>query len=312
MKKVFLFIWLFLTVCLHAGQLLAQDPFKKIKPVNEKFEPLPLGAVQAKGWLLVQMQQNLAGFTGHLDSLVPDLIIKDEIFGRDRLTKKVKSKDVGAIATGTEADIQFLWWNSETQGNWLDGYVRSAILTHDQTHLHKISKLIDRLLATQDDDGYLGIYDTDLRYKFNNENGELWAKTTLLRTLLAWYDYSKSNKVLMAIEKAVQNMMMHYPAWKSNPFYSIKPDVGGTTHGLAITDVLEQLYRITRNESYRDYCTFLYADFSSQTLNEDAQFTKLMDVNLPLNGHSVHTYEHLRSLATAWSATGNPQLQTAI
>jgi DUF1680 family protein len=107
-------------------------------------------------------------------------------------------------------------------------------------------------------------------------------------------------------------MMMHYPAWKSHPFYSIKPDVGGTTHGLAITDVLEQLFRITKKETYRDYCTFLYADFSAQNLNEDAQFKKLMQVNLLLSGHSVHTYEHLRSVVAAWAATGNPQLQVAI
>lgn len=312
MKKKHLIRLLLFVACFNSVRIQAQDPFKKIKPVNEKISPLPLGSVKPNGWLLSQMQQNLAGYTGHLDSLVPDLIIKDEIFGRDRLSKKVKSKDVGAIATGTEADIQFLWWNSETQGNWLDGYVRSAILTHDESHLNKISKLIDHLLATQDADGYLGIYDTDLRYTFNNENGELWAKTTLLRTLLAWYDYTKSPKVLMAVEKAVQNMLHHYPEWNSHPFYSIKPDVGGTTHGLVINDVLEQLYRITKKNTYRDYCTFLYADFSSQILNEDAQYKKLMDVHLSLKGHSVHTYEHLRSVAAAWSATGNPQLQKAI
>jgi len=50
----------------------------------------------------------------------------------------------------------------------------------------RIENYVKRILATQDKDGYLGIYDKELRCKFNNENVELWAKTTLLRGLLAW------------------------------------------------------------------------------------------------------------------------------
>ncbi len=47
---------------------------------------------------------------------------------------------------------------------------------------------------------------------------------------------------------------------------------GGTSHGLTITDVFESLYHITGKEKYRDYCLFLYKDFSEQVLNEDAQY----------------------------------------
>ena len=158
----------------------------------------------------------------------------------------------------------------------------------------------------------MGIYDKELRYKFINENGELWSKTTLLRGLLAWYEYTHDNKVLTAIEKAVQNLMINYPENNSHPFYSIQPNDGGMTHGLVFTDVLENLFRITKSEKYRDYCLFLYKDFSTEVLNEDAQYKKLIDSSYKLKGHGVHTYEHLRAAAAAYYASGNELLEHAL
>lgn len=281
-------------------------------PVAEHFQLLPLGSVKPGGWLKEQLWKDLDGFTGHLDSLVPDLILKDDIYGKDRLTRKVRSKDLGALGEGGDWQVQFLWWNSETQSNWWDGYIRAAVLTGDQAHLNRVRTYINRILATQDEDGYLGIYDKELRYRFDNENGELWSKTTLLRGLIGWYEYTRDPKVLKAVERAVKNVMDNYPIDRSHPFYSIKPDVGGLSHGLTFTDVLESLYRVNGDKTLLEYAAFCYRDFSSQVLNEDAQLAKLLDPALPLKGHGVHTYEHLRSLAAACQATGNPDLAQAL
>ncbi|WP_158534914.1 beta-L-arabinofuranosidase domain-containing protein [Mucilaginibacter hurinus] len=296
-----------------------KNAFKKISAIPEKYHELPFSAVKPGGWLKAQIQDNLNGYTGHLDSLVPDLAIKDDIYGRDRLTKKVKSKDVGAQGGGgggneedTSWQVQFLWWNSETQSNWRDGYIRSAILANDKEHLSRIAKYVKRILSTQDADGYLGIYDKELRYKFDQENGELWAKATLLRGLLAWYDYTKDKTVLNAVIKAVDNVMINWPINKSQPFLAMKPDVSGLSHGLTFTDVLESVYRLTGNQKYNDYLVFLYKDFSAQAINEDAQYKKLRDTSFLLKGHGVHTYEHLRTVAAAYYLSGNPELKIAL
>jgi len=296
---------------LHS-QNIKQSPFQKIKSIQPKLATLPLNEVKPAGWLQKELQKNMNGFTGHLDSLVPDLILNDDIYGKNRLSKKVKSKNVGAVAEEGDWQVQYLWWNSETQSNWLDGYVRTAILLNDKIQLQKAENIINRLLATQDADGYIGIYDKELRYKFDNENGELWAKATLYRALLGWYEYRKDKSILVAVEKAVANVMQAYPVNHSHPFYSVNPNAGGLTHGLAFTDVLEHLHSITKKQAYSDYCLFLYKDFSEQVLNEDAQLNKLSDRNLPLKGHGVHTYEHLRSVITAYYASGSPALKQAL
>jgi DUF1680 family protein/pimeloyl-ACP methyl ester carboxylesterase len=296
-----------------------KEAFKKIKPVVDKYQSLPFNAVKPTGWLKAQVQDNLDGFTGHLDELVPDLVVKDDIYGKDRLTRKVKSKDVGAISDGGGGEtedkswqVQFLWWNSETQSNWYDGYIRSAILADNKEHLARIDKYVKRILATQDADGYIGIYDKELRYKFNQENGELWSKATLLRGLLAWYEYKKDKTVLTAITRAVNNVMQNWPVNNSHPFLALKPDVSGLSHGLMFTDVQESLYHITGDQKYMDYVLFMYKDFSAQVINEDAQYKKLLDTSLLLKGHGVHTYEHLRTVAAAYYASGNPKLKRVL
>jgi len=313
MRKVFL-LGTMLGLMYMNQQSYAQtsSSFQKKTGLKEQYQILPLGEVRPTGWIKAQIQENLNGFTGHLDQLVPDLIVQDDIYGRNRLSKKVKNKDVGALGVAGDWQVQFLWWNSETQSNWWDGYIRSSILVNSSTDLKKCAQYIDRILSTQDKDGYIGIYDPELRYKFNGENGELWSKATLLRGLLAWYDYKKDPSLKSAIERAVKNIMDNYPAYASHPFKSDKPDVGGVTHGLMITDVFESMYRITGKDVYRDYCLFLYKDFSEQVLNEDAQYAKLVNENIALKGHSAHTYEHLRTVAAAYYASGNETLQSAL
>jgi uncharacterized protein len=315
MRTSFICLILLVSAILTAAlRCEAQDnsAFRKTAPLKEAFEPLPFFTVLPAGWIKDEIQSNLDGFTGHLDSLVPDLILTDDIYGRNRLSRNVKAKDVGAITENGQLQAQFLWWNSETQSNWRDGYIRSAILAGDQNHLSRAKDYVQRMLTKEDADGYLGIYDKDLRYNFDNENGELWAKTTALRGLLAWYEFVRNFTVLKDIEAAVANVMKNYPAYASHPFHSVNPDAGGLTHGLVFTDVLEELWRITGKTEYRDYCIFLYKDFSEQVLNEDAQYGKLVETSLPLKGHGVHTYEHLRPVAAAYYASGNPALKLAL
>jgi DUF1680 family protein len=72
------------------------------------------------------------------------------------------------------------------------------------------------------------------------------------------------------------------------------------------------LYKITKDQKFLDYIPFLYRDFSSQNLNEDAQQFKLLNASVPLMGHSVHTYEHLRTVAAAYQATGDSSLKLSL
>ena len=165
------------------------DLFERIQPKPQAYRFLRLGEIKPAGWLREQLSHDLQqGFVGHLDELVPSLIQHDDIYGADRLTKAARAKELGVIAKESRWEVQFLWWNSETQSNWLDGMARAAVLLDQPQFLAKARARIEHLLATQDADGYLGIYAPDLRFNFSGENGELWAQASLLRVLLGWYE----------------------------------------------------------------------------------------------------------------------------
>lgn len=280
---------------------------------SEKLTTLPFGSVKPTGWLQKQMQKDVDGFVGNLDQIVPSLIY-DPIYGEGRLQKHSKVKDLGNMKEGdAEGDEQYKWWNSETQSNWWDGYLRNVFLLNDPKGIEKAKKYVESILKTQDEDGYLGIYDKELRYKFNSENGELWSKATLYRGLLAYYEYTKDEKVFKAVERAVENVMTNYPIYASSPFSSGNSFNGGVSHGLTFTDILERLYFHTQNEKYRAYALFLYQDFSNTYQSEaDVQLKNILNPNYKLQSHGVHTFEHLRTLIIAKYAANTAEIDHAL
>ena len=61
--------------------------------MSEQLSPIPLNEIKPCGWIKEQMQKDLKGFVGHLDQLVPELMIDDKIYGEHRLTSSIKSKN---------------------------------------------------------------------------------------------------------------------------------------------------------------------------------------------------------------------------
>ncbi len=282
-------------------------PKRTVRP----FSPLALGQVKPLGWIRRQMLHDLKrGFVGHLDQLVPDLILEDDIYGRDRLSKNIREKDLGVTTKDVDWGVQYLWWNSETQSNWWDGVIRHAFLTDHAPTIERVRAYVDVKLATQDADGYIGIYDQHLRYRHNTENGELWAQTTLFRGLLAYYEATGERRVLTAVERAVRRTMEAYPMGESEPFHAQAPDAG-VCHGLTFTDILYQLEMMTGDHEYLDYAVFLYDDYNRQQVpEEDIKVANLSDPEYALAGHAVHTCEHLRTLAIA--ARQDPRYRQAL
>ncbi len=280
--------------------------------MGSQLQTIALGNIHPGGWIMKQMEKDLHGFVGHLDQLAPELMIDDLIYGEHRLTTKIKGKSVGNIQPEDEWIIQYLWWNSESQSNWWDGYLRHSFLLDDKKHLQRINEHIHYILSTQDEDGYIGIYAPDLRYSFSTENGELWSKATLYRVLLAYYEATGDVKVLDAVIRAVQNVMDNYPINNSTPFLAEK-SYAGVSHGLMFTDILDKLFTITGQKIYLDYAVFLFKDYCKHDVSEkDVQLQNIFNVAYKLLGHGVHTYEHIRSLTVASFATREPELQKAL
>ncbi len=297
--------------------MLAFHAFSQIKVEKISVEPvlkvLPLGDIRPSGWIKEQMRKDMDGFVGHLDEIVPALM-SDSIYGSERLHKGSVLKELGNLREGdAQGDEQYKWWNSETQSNWWDGYIRNAFLLGDERAVERCRERVEYILSTQDDDGYIGIYDKSLRYGYSGENGELWAKATLFRGLIAYYEFTGDERVWTAVVRAVDNLMENWPVNASAPFDTGEAYNGGVGHGLVFTDVLDSMYRMTGDRKYEDYALFLYLDYSKWfQWEQDAQLKNILDENYKLKCHGVHTYEHLRPVAVAAGASDDPELKTAL
>lgn len=263
---------------------------------------LPFGSIKPLGWLKSQMQYDMDGICTHLPELVPELF-DDPIYSSGRLDRHSRVKDLGNSREGdSEGDEQYKWWNSETQSNWRDGFIRNAVLLDDSAAMAEASQYVDAILRTQDGDGYLGIYTPSLRYGFDKENGELWAKTTLMRGLLGYFEGTGDVRVYRAVKAAVDNVTDNWRIGESRPFDCGTEYNGGAAHGLTFTDILKKMYDFTGDRKYLDYAHFLYMEYSSSySAESDAQLGNILDTAYRLKCHGVHTYELLRPVAVSAS-----------
>jgi len=283
--------------------------------IASRLQPIPSGDNKPTGWLNEIMTNDLErGFVGSLGELYPGIQF-DDIYDRNRRGKNMIVPEMGDMKLdGVPAEMSRMWWNAETKGNWWDGFIRNAFLTENEEAMERSHRIVEGLLKSQDDNGYIGIYNPSVRYQHSSTNGELWSQTTAIRSLLGYYELTGESAVLEAVERAVKLTMEAYGPEGRNPFKLNDAQGGGSTHGLMFTDVCNTLYIITGESGYQEYATFLYRSFSENPVNanhSDIRYPSLANRNQKFVGHAAHTYEHLRSLLQCYHWTGYAQLKTA-
>jgi len=273
--------------------------------IPSEFEFLNLDEIKPEGWIKAQLIRDLeTGFTGHLDSLT--FYASADIFG----SKKILGFTLDE--SGNPQHIPKSWWPGETEPVWLDGFVRAAFLTDHLPSIEKMNNYIDYILDNQEEDGYIGIYQPEIRFQHTMENAELWAQSRMFRVMLAYYEMTGDKRVLKAVIRAVNLTMEKYNAERS--YFSTENAMGGVSHGLMFVDVLEWLFRLTGDARYVEYGEFLYHDYSNNYNNRrlnDARLGYLLDPDLELVGHTPHVAEQLRVPIWLYYATGKEMYKTA-
>jgi hypothetical protein len=257
-------------------------------PGRPAFRPLPLGQVRPRGWLHAQLRRDLeGGFAGCLDRLTPRA-------ARDLFRERI----------GTSGDPT-AWWDAETRGNWLWGYVMMTHLAGGPEQRDRAAALVADLLASRDEDGYLGIYAAAARYRHaDGENGELWAQSRALLALIAHVEATGDEAALAVVRRAADLTLRHYTAQR--PYFRrgdrlLRDSLTGLTHGLCYLDVLEWLHGRTGEAAYAEAGVRLYGEFSAMAPfpNDDLALPSLAEPRQLFAGHAVHTAEHLRALLWA-------------
>ena len=127
MRRVFLLAGGLLLALSAHSQVFNRAPLEEIR-----FAELPLGAIEARGWLQEQLQRQADGLTGHLDQVYPQVMGPSNAW------------------LGGDGDA----W--ERGPYWVDGLLPLAYQLGDSALKEKALRWVESILASQQPDGYLG------------------------------------------------------------------------------------------------------------------------------------------------------------
>lgn len=149
------------------------------------FLKLPLGSIEANGWLGRYLELQRDGLSGKLGGL----------------SKWLEKKDNAWLQEGGK----YGW---EELPYWLRGYVDLAYLLRDKKMITEAQTWIDAIFASQREDGYFGPANPD------TEKGcDLWPNMLVLFLMQSYYEYTHDERVISFMSKYFDWIAM-YPEKK--------------------------------------------------------------------------------------------------
>ena len=198
------------------------------------------------------------------------------------------------------------WWQTEFWGKWMHSAVPYSVYTGSAELGASIDHGIDRMIASQEKDGYIGNYPDALRC---GEGWDVWGMKYTMMGLLHYYDLAKARETVGdKSSSSRKDVNLHSPTQISNSNSSTKAleaakklcdyviaEIGpngrrgrelwqtGNWSGYASSSILEPvvwLYRRTNDKKYLDFATYIV-----KGMTEPAKGPRLLD--LALKGVSV-------------------------
>ena len=198
------------------------------------------------------------------------------------------------------------WWQTEFWGKWMHSAVPYSVYTGSAALGASIDHGIDRMLASQEKNGYIGNYPDELRC---GEGWDVWGMKYTMMGLLHYYDLAKARETVGdKSSSSRKDVNLHSPTQISNSNSSTKAleaakrlcdyviaEIGpngrrgrelwqtGNWSGYASSSILEPvvwLYRRTNDNKYLDFATYIV-----KGMTEPAKGPRLLD--LALKGVSV-------------------------
>ncbi len=238
------------------------------------------GKIIPEGWVREFLERDASGITGNLDRLCKET--SSDIF----FDKKVDHHYEGWITS---------WWNGESEGNWIDGFIRLAFALGDLSMIRRSEEYIEKLLRHQGPDGYIGIYKEGCRFKSGRRDGEFWTQSRIMLAMLSFYRNTGDGCVLDSLKRLCRCILENTGG--DFDYYAVPDEDGSKSHGLMIIEPMLEIFRLTGDPRLKEFCVRLYKDYSAVSPgfpSGDLRLGVITDPDIPLLGHGPHVCEMLR------------------
>ena len=194
------------------------------------FSPLPAGSVSPRGWLRDWASINAEGWL--LDYARQQ---DPRVYGR--LWNRVKTAEIRMSENGEWLDPP------DYNAYFADALVRYAHLFPGSEIARRADEWIEKALASQDEDGYIGAYVPEARWK---NWLEIFAQSVVLEALLFRYETTGDARIIEAVERCARRQIEAWsaPSTEKRIF---------STHGTITVRLMTALHRCTGNERYLDF-----------------------------------------------------------
>jgi len=216
-----------------------------------------------------------------------------ELWRKNRLWYMVDGES-GYLLSGFESRPGRHPWQGEHVGKWL----HAATLAYEQTHDEKLGKtlqeIVERLLATEEPNGYLGTYAEKNRFytvPADNRSWDVWTHRYNLYGLLVYERFHPDERVVKACERMADLLI--------GTFGEGKADItrNGTRLGISSTTLLESimmLYERTHEERFLKFAEHIVVCSENEPgLRLMGAMLKKQDVSGPGQGKAYQLMANL-------------------
>jgi uncharacterized protein len=238
-----------------------------LKP--QAFVPLPLGAIQAHGWLKKMLELQRDGLTGHLDTYY-------------EIVCGPNNGWLGGTGDGWERGPY-----------WIDGLVPLAFILNDDDLKAKAQEWIEWSIANQREDGYFGPEELPEGYtripgtqQGNRE--DWWPKMVMLKVLQQYYTATNDQRVIHLMTKYFRYQLANLSEYPLGHWTYWAEQRGGDN-----MQVVLWLYNITQDAFLLELADLLFDQttpwtriFTDNTLRKANPYAQLHCVNV---AHGVKT-----------------------
>ncbi len=248
-----------------------------------RLDRLPSGSITPSGWLFEYAQINA-------DSWILDY---------------AKHRDPGVYAEYTQrTKVSHPIFNEHDETIGFCGYiayfgsalVRYAQLLPQSEIAQQVDPWVQRVLASQDSDGYLGSFEPEARWQHWLE---VWSLALVLDALLYRYEITGDRSLLSASERAIQATMKD---WQTPP-PRFEPGVF-SGEGILLVGTLCKLYALTGKRAY--------LDFAGDVLRRGGKTKAYLSAgDAVVHNHAVTESDNVPAPAILYEYTGDAELLKA-
>ena len=206
-------------------------------------------------------------------------------------------------------------WYGEHGGKWLYTAALAAQRTGDTELKALLFKTADYLVNTQEEDGYLGSYSTELRItnngsKLHKRSWDTWALSCMIMGLLEVDRYFPNTSYRNAATRIGELLLKTFGEGANNITNY------GTRYGYSATIALEpvvELYKVTSDRRYLNFAQLIVKQVEEKEgLKLIASMLNDRDVETVADGKAYQIMWNLTGLAKLYEVTGTPDYLKAI